>query len=241
MIYGEISGRNLIRPFGVGSPAFSKSALIRPMLLDCVRHGESSYNAEGRIQGQANIPLSPLGRLQSQAAGRALAGLPIEAIYSSPLARAAETAAAIAEVLKLPVTTVDDLKEIHAGIFQGLKWADIEALHPDLAQGWLHQEPDFVIPGGESRRALMERGRAALSAIRETGPRQVVVVSHGGLLSAAFKALLEIPAERNPFSLFNCSINVLAWERQVKLMALNRIDHLRKVNGDRPLSSGDLQ
>jgi probable phosphoglycerate mutase len=210
------------------------------MLLYCIRHGESTYNSEGRIQGQANIPLSPLGRLQSEAVGRALLGLPIEAIYSSPLARAAETAASIGKSLGVAVTLVDDLKEIHAGVFQGLRWSEIETAHPTLARGWLDQEPDFVIPGGESRRALMQRGRAALETIRETGHRQVVVVSHGGLLSAAFKALLGIPAERNPFSFYNASINLLAWERQVKLMAVNRIDHLREVNGDRALSSGDL-
>ncbi|MGD9645894.1 MAG: histidine phosphatase family protein [Pirellulales bacterium] len=210
------------------------------MLLYCIRHGESTYNSEGRIQGQADIPLSPLGRLQSEATSKALQGLPIEAVFSSPLARAAETAAAIGRSLSVPVTLVEDLKEIHAGVFQGLKWSEIEAAHPTLARGWLDQEPDFVIPGGESRRALMHRGRAALETIRRSEHRQVVVVSHGGLLSAAFKALLEIPAERNPFSLYNASINLIAWERQIKLMAVNRIDHLREVNGSRALSSGDL-
>ncbi|MBX9791738.1 MAG: histidine phosphatase family protein [Pirellulales bacterium] len=210
------------------------------MLLYCIRHGESTYNSEGRIQGQANIPLSPLGRRQSQAVGAALVGLPIEAIYASPLVRAAETADIIGQTIGLAVTVVDDLKEINAGIFQGLKWSEIETAHPTFARKWLDQEPDFVIPSGESRRALMDRGRAALASIRETGHRQVVVVSHGGLLSAGFKALLEIPAERNPFSLYNASINLLAWERQVKLLVVNRIDHLREVNGDRALSSGDL-
>lgn len=209
------------------------------MLLYCIRHGESVYNAEGRIQGQADIPLSPLGRRQSRAVAELLVSRPIEAIFSSPLARAGETAAAIGEALGLPVEYDARLQEIHAGIFQGLAWNEIERSHPDEAARWLAQEPDFVIPGGESRRSLMDRGRAALEAIRATDRRQVVVVSHGGLLSAAFKALLEIPAQRTPFALYNASVSRVAWDQQFRLQTLNETAHLRAVTSE-TASAGDL-
>ena len=79
---------------------------------------------------------------------------------------------------------------------------------------------------GESRRDVMQRAGDAFQAIREAGHRQVAIVAHGGLLSAAFKVLLEIPARLNPFSLDNGSISKLAWDREVKLLSLNAIDHL---------------
>lgn len=210
------------------------------MILYCVRHGESEYNAERRIQGQTNIGLSELGRRQAEAIAAALAPRPIQAIFSSPLARAYETARPLAERKGLPIETDDRLKEIHAGIFQGLLWSEIERTHPEQAKRWIAQEPDFVIPGGESRRALMTRGRAALEAIRETGYEQVAVIAHGGVLTAALKALLEIPAERNPFSLFNGSISRLDWGPRLKLVTLNEMEHLRGVNQGHESSAGDL-
>lgn len=209
------------------------------MILYCVRHGESVYNATGRIQGQEDVPLSELGRQQGRAVAEALADRPIEALFSSPLARAAETAEAIGQALRLPVEFDDRLREIHAGIFQGLFWREIEQSHPEEAARWLRQEPDFVIPGGESRRSLMRRGLQALAAVRARNLGQVVVVSHGGLLSAAFKALLEIPAERTPFSLRNASISRAKWDEQFRLQTLNETEHLRRCRVE-TLATGDL-
>lgn len=210
------------------------------MILYLVRHGESLYNAERRIQGQTDIGLSPLGHQQAAALAAAFAELPIDAIYASPLRRAMETAAPIAAALKLPVQTDDRLKEIHAGIFQGLLWDEIEQQAPEEARLWRQQDPDFVIPGGESRRALMHRGQAVLEAIREAGQPQVVVVAHGGVLTAGLKGLLGVPVERNPFSLFNASISRLHWDRRIKLVTLNELDHLRRAGIDREDRTGDL-
>ena len=88
------------------------------MLLYCIRHGESSYNAEGRIQGQSDVPLSELGRRQSEAVAAALAEVPIEAVYASPLRRAMQTARPVAERLNLEIQTDPRLMEVHAGEFQ---------------------------------------------------------------------------------------------------------------------------
>ena len=85
------------------------------------------------------------------------------------------------------------------------------------------------IPGGESRRALMIRGLAALESIREGAFHRVAVISHGGILAGALKALLRIPAELNPFSLYNASISRLAWNDRIKLITLNELDHLRSA------------
>jgi broad specificity phosphatase PhoE len=211
------------------------------MLLYLVRHGESTYNVEGRLQGQADEPvLSPLGRQHAQAVAAALGALPIDAIYSSPLRRALETARTVAAALKVPVVTDDRLKEINVGIFQGLLASEIGELLPHETASWRSQDPDYHIPGGESRRELIERAAAALSAIHAAAHECVAVVAHGGVLAAAIKALLGVPAERNPFMLYNGSISQLEWSSQVKLLTLNQTDHLRLAGCELATRSGDL-
>lgn len=211
------------------------------MLLICVRHGQSKYNAEGRIQGQQNTPLSDFGLAQAQAIAAALAREPIDAVFSSPLDRALATARPTAEALGLPVRVEPLLQEINAGIFQGLLWSEIEALHPDEGRRWRAHEPDFVVPGGESRRQLMARGRAAFDAIRAAGPfDRVAVFTHGGVLGAAFKSLLAIPAEHSPFGFYNGSINRVRWDSIVKLVTLNETEHLRVAGVEQVDRTGDL-
>lgn len=203
------------------------------MKLFCVRHGETLHNFEGRIQGQTDSQLSPLGIRQCQATAGALADLKIDAIVASPLDRARASAQHLADRLGLSVALDDRLMEIHAGIFQGLAWNEIDDRFPEESRRWRSQDPDYRIPGGESRRDLMARTGEAFCAIRERGYRQAIVVAHGGSLSAAFKSLLQIPAERNPFSLANCSISTAHWEKDFRLISLNETGHLRDVlSGD---------
>ncbi|HEX3726214.1 MAG TPA: histidine phosphatase family protein [Pirellulales bacterium] len=196
------------------------------MKIFCARHGETLHNVAGRIQGQSNSQLSPLGRRQCQALAEALAGFEIDAIISSPLSRALETAQCVAERLQLDVQLDERWMEIHAGIFQGFGWHELDARFPAEYQRWRSQDPDYRIPGGESRRDLMLRTEQALGDIREAGYRQAVVIAHGGSLSAALKALLGIPAGRNPFTLANASISTVLWEKEFKLLSLNDTAHL---------------
>ncbi len=211
------------------------------MLIYCVRHGESAYNAEGRIQGQSDVPLSELGLRQSEAVAEALAGLPIQAVYSSPLRRALQTAEPLAARLGRSVETDPRLMEIHAGVFQGRLRSELAELFPEAYARWLAGEPDFTIPGGESRRDLMRRGREVFEAIAQSGHEQVAVVTHGGLLAGALKALLGIPAERHPFVFQNGTITRLdladGQAEQVKLLSLNEGAHLRALGAT---GCGDL-
>jgi probable phosphoglycerate mutase len=208
------------------------------MLLYCVRHGESAYNAEGRIQGQSDVSLSELGHHQSRAVAAALQGLPVEAIYASPLRRAMQTAQPVAEALGLPIRTDPRLMEVHAGVFQDRLRSELDGLFPDEYARWKSGDPDFAIPGGESRRDLMRRGREVFEDIARADCRQVVVVAHGGLLTAALKALLGIPAQRHPLFLLNCSISrAELGNGQVRLLSLNQVDHLHEVGYG---SGGDL-
>jgi broad specificity phosphatase PhoE len=200
------------------------------MKLYCVRHGETEFNLAGRIQGQSDSRLSDLGRRQCLAVGEALADHGIEAVLASPLKRAFESAQIIADRLRLEVRPEPRLMEIHAGLFQGHTWDEIDAKFPAESVRWRSQDPDYRIPGGESRRDIMLRTREAFCAMREAGYRQALVVAHGGSLTAAFKALLEIPAERNPFSLLNGSLSTALWDKDFKLLTLNETSHLREVS-----------
>jgi len=201
------------------------------MILYCVRHGESVYNAEGRIQGQSDVPLSELGRQQSRAVAVALSGLPIDAIYASPLRRAMETAKTLAEALGLEIQTEPRLKEIHVGIFQDKLRTDLGRLFPEEFARWTSGDPDFVIPGGESRRELARRGCQAFESIRRAGHGHAAVVSHGRLLVVTLKALVDFPAERPLAALHNGSITTvrLNSDGRAEVVSLNQVDHLSGV------------
>jgi probable phosphoglycerate mutase len=200
------------------------------MLLYCVRHGQSRYNAEGRIQGQSDAPLSELGYRQGTATAEALATLPIEAVYSSPLVRALETARPIAAALRLPVQSDPRLMELNAGIFENQLRTAMQVSYPEVMACWMRGDPDYAIPGGESRRDLMHRGAAVFRSIYAAGHRQAVVVAHGGLLVAAFKALLKAGPELHPFSLQNGSITRLELTAEAAiLVTINQVDHLQGV------------
>jgi probable phosphoglycerate mutase len=208
-------------------------------MLYLIRHGESTYNAEGRIQGQSDVALSELGRRQSAAVAEALATVPIDAVYSSPLHRAMETAQAIAAPHGLPVQSDPRLMEIDVGVFQDRLRSELADAYPLEFARWLGGDEDFAIPGGESRRQLANRGCAAIRSIIAAGHCHAVVVTHGGLLSATLRTLLDMSEPLPPFSLQNGSITRVSVDPQgqCRLSTLNDVDHLRAVGVSR---GGDL-
>ena len=214
------------------------------MLQYLVRHGESVSNLEGRVQGQEDIELSDLGRAQARqvaAWSRSLFASPpvaqslIGEVWSSPLRRARETAAEIAAVLGLPVMLEEGLCELHAGIFQGHLWADLEAEFPEEVAQWRSGDVHYRIPGGESRAQLAARGRAAIEMLAGRDTPGMIVVAHGGVLTAALGSMLgrEHPllaaAAERPFTrlpaLANCSVTQLEWPGP-RLVAFNETGHL---------------
>jgi probable phosphoglycerate mutase len=204
-----------------------------------VRHGESVFNVESRVQGQADVSLSELGRLQADALAAWTRSLPadvaIDEIWSSPLARARETATAMAAALGLSLQIEEGLAELHAGIFQGHLWADLEAAFPEEVACWRSGDAEYAIPGGESRAGLAARGRAALEKLAQRPARHMIVVAHGGVLTAALGSLLGrthpllAQAAERPFTklpaLANASLTLLDWPGP-ELVAFNETGHL---------------
>ncbi|HOA51912.1 MAG TPA: histidine phosphatase family protein [Thermogutta sp.] len=199
------------------------------MLIYCIRHGESTYNSEGRVQGQSDVPLSDLGRRQGEATAEALAKVGLEIIYSSPLRRAYETAEMVARRTGCDIRIDPRLMEIHAGIFQDRLRHELIREFPEDFRRWTSEDPDFVIPGGESRRQLAERGVAAFRDIAQSKFERVAVVSHGRLLVVTLKALLVDSSHLIPPALQNASITVVEADPktgQFRLVDVDQTDHL---------------
>jgi broad specificity phosphatase PhoE len=155
------------------------------------------------------------------------------------LRRALETAQCIAGPHDLTVQTDARLMELNAGLFEGQLRDQLAATCPVELARWLGGDEDFAIPGGESRRQLMERGCEAFRSIAAAGHGEVVIVTHGGLLSVTLRALLNMAEPLPPFSIPNGSITRLAVDGQgtFSLVALNEINHLQGVGASR---GGDL-
>ena len=145
-----------------------------------VRHAETAWNREGRYQGWTDTALSETGRAQADAVGRLLAVEPLAAVWSSPLRRAADTAAAIAAPFGLPVRLSEAFKEMRLGEWEGLTVAEVSARFPDQHRGWLDQPHLASWPGAETLDDVRRRVLAGLDDLRLAHDGQVVcLVTHG--------------------------------------------------------------
>lgn len=145
-----------------------------------VRHAETDWNRERRYQGWRDIPLSPTGREQAGSAGRLLAATPLAAVWSSPLARARETAALIAAPHELPVREAEAFKEMGFGDWEGLTRDEVRERFPDTYRAWAETPHEAAWPGAETLGAVRARALAGLEALREAHQGQTVcLVSHG--------------------------------------------------------------
>ena len=178
-----------------------------------VRHGETDWNVEARLQGQIDLALNARGEAQAAAVGRHFAAQRADALYSSDLQRARQTAQPIAQALGLTPTLVRELRERSFGRCEGLTLAEIEARYADDARAIAARDPDYAAPGGgESRRQHAARVYASLAqlAARHAG-KTIVVVTHGGVLDVIYRRASGLPldAPRN-CPLPNAGINWLA-------------------------------
>ena len=182
--------------------------------LIAIRHGETAWNVDTRIQGQLDIPLNATGRWQAQRVARALAARdPIHAIYTSDLARARETAQAVSDATGAPLTTDEGLRERGFGTFQGQTFAEIEARLPEEALRWRKRDPHWAPEGGESLTQMRARVQETLNTLAARHPgEQVVLVAQGGVLALLYRAAtgLDLQAPRT-WQLGNAAVNRLLW------------------------------
>jgi glucosyl-3-phosphoglycerate phosphatase len=170
------------------------------------RHGQTTWNAENRFQGQTDIPLSEIGVAQAERSARLLAALKPDRIFSSDLSRAASTAGALARITGLPVTLDKDLRERLGGSWEGLTDTEIRERWPERRVSW---DP----PDGETWSAVADRVSAALARITgELGDGELAVVaSHGAAIRIGIERFLALDENHSGVlgPLTNCSWSVL--------------------------------
>jgi probable phosphoglycerate mutase len=179
-----------------------------------VRHGETEWNIASRIQGQGDSPLTASGRAQAQAIARRLAAsAAFELLVSSDLGRAMETAGPIAQATGLAIRPDARLRERHFGVGEGLGYDEVGARYPGAFRSEGAIDPDYAIPGGESRRAFHARiARAFESLASEAPDARIVVVTHGGVLGTLYRHIRSIPlAEPHRIAIANASYNAVSF------------------------------
>jgi broad specificity phosphatase PhoE len=204
-----------------------------------VRHGQSTWNHEHRIQGQLDPPLSDEGRRQAAQLGRRLAGRQFAGFYSSDLKRAAETARLVGDAVGIQPEPMAELREIYLGSWEGLRTEELAARVPKVWASWT-DEPDWdLVPGGEGSVAFEARVGAALDTLfnRHTSG-DVLVVTHGGVIQIALHHVVGRPGRGIfPFRIQNASVSVLERRNgRVVVSGVNDIGHLEVT----PVSTPEL-
>ncbi len=182
-------------------------------LIILTRHGETDWNSNFRIQGHTDIDMNKNGASQAEALAERLARETIDAIYTSDLSRAADTAEAVrrrlpdARFMKTPV-----LRERNWGALEGLTREEIKTGFPDDAARLAAGDPDYAPAGGESKNQVRARVHGFLdSLVSENKGKTVLVVTHGGICAMAMRIILGTDmASRAPFRIDNCSVTMIA-------------------------------
>lgn len=199
--------------------------------LIAVRHGETAWNVDTRIQGQLDIGLNATGLWQADQVGRALAEEPIAAIYASDLSRAWQTAAAIGTARGLDVSAEPRLRERAFGHFEGRTFAEIDAELPEQARLWRTRDPDFEPEGGESLLRFRDRITTVAAELAARHPGELIaLVAHGGVMDVLYRAATgqSLQAPRT-WHLGNAAVNRMLWTPQgFTLVGWGDIAHLEK-------------
>ncbi len=204
-----------------------------------IRHGETAWNRERRMQGHIDIPLSDAGVRQAQALGRALAAERPDAIYASDLGRARATAQPVADAHALPLILRAALRERCYGAFEGLLYDEISQRYPEAFAAWRARELHARFPAGEraaeTQQEFHDRAVKAVTDIVTAHPSgKLVVVTHGGVLDCIYRDAtgMRIDAERN-FGIVNAAINRLQWDgRHFRVLQWSDVSHLEAAGLD---------
>lgn len=181
-----------------------------------IRHGETAWNAEMRMQGQLDTPLSTVGRRQAERLAAAIGDESIDAIYASDLERAMQTALPLARAAGRSVVAEPGLRERAFGVFEGHLYAEIDRRWPEQAQRWRMRDPGFGPEGGESLYAFNQRCiQTAERLVAGHAGHTIVWVTHGGVLDCLYRVVtrLALDAPRT-WSLENAAVNRLLYADQ---------------------------
>ena len=194
--------------------------------LILVRHGETVHNVAGIAQGWGDSELSERGQQQVARLAEQVRHYEPDAIYSSPLMRAMTTAQSIATVTGLPVQTLDGLREMNYGRWEGQRFLEVRKKDEEIYRRWI-SEDDFPCPDGESHSEVLARLKSALESA--SASKRPVIVTHGTAIRIAATALLGLPLSASRrFAQDNAAINVFVRRQHhwvLKLWNDSRADH----------------
>ena len=178
-----------------------------------IRHGETAWNTEARIQGHTDIPLNDKGRWQAERTAQALLDEEVDVIYSSDLLRAQHTAQAIAHATGKPLMLDAALRERHFGRLEGKTPDEVGAQWPQELQRWRSREPSYGPEGGESLQQFYDRCVQVITRLADRHPGQTVaLVAHGGVLDCFYRLANRVPLESpRTWQINNASINRLLY------------------------------
>jgi probable phosphoglycerate mutase len=200
-----------------------------------IRHGQTAWNAGGRIQGHTDIALDDTGEWQAERLAHALGDEALDVLYSSDLIRARQTAAPLAARKGLELRIDAGLRERGFGEFEGLSFAQIEQRWPEQAAAWRHRDPDFGARGGEVLRDFRDRVVATVDRLAQAHRGQsIALVTHGGVLDLLYReaARVALNAPRS-WQLANAGINrLLHSEQGLVLVGWADVGHLETALDD---------
>jgi 2,3-bisphosphoglycerate-dependent phosphoglycerate mutase len=176
-----------------------------------IRHGETIWNAQQRVQGHGDSSLTPKGRQDALALSRRLKNMDFDRLISSDLGRAIETATMIVKATGYTLEIDQRLRERHYGALEGLTVPQIQSSFPEAYERLRASDPDYIIPQGESRRQHYERTIAYFKASAAQNPgATIAIVAHGGVLDNLFRFVTDLPLDRPTcFMTPNTGVNVI--------------------------------
>lgn len=198
------------------------------MRLILVRHGETDWNTERRLQGHAAIPLSDRGRRQAASLARRLAGQSIDACYTSDIRRALDTATIIGETLGVKAKPDPRLREMAFGLLEGLTFDEAQTRYPEMMAAWT-KDRNIPLPGGEAFNQFSARISAFLDKLKQTQQETtLLLITHAGPIREIIRLALGLPAEGHwYFQVDNASLSELSLaDDQPVLACLNDTHHL---------------
>ena len=199
-----------------------------------VRHGETKWNRNGRIQGHSDVPRNDRGRRQVKMLAKRLSNCSFSVVYSSDLSRATETARAIVEDAEMPVLTDPDLREFSYGEWEGLTLEEVETQYPRaLAERTGKGNNTFTAPGGEDTTHMLKRVRRFYTRTveRRDNAENILIVAHGGSIRALIVCLLGLTDDHFWSFRVDCgSLSVISNELDGRVLELwNDTNHLNSA------------
>lgn len=204
------------------------------MKIYLIRHGQTDWNLEGKIQGRHDVSLNETGSKQAELLAMGMDKRPVVQIFSSRQKRALETAQAVGRRQHVAVTVIDGLEEVEFGEWEGKTWDEISREYPEEFKVWCTEPAEIVPPGGESRPQIYRRIGNALKEILRRSRGDIAIISHGAALAYMVSIMLEKElGDHDEIIVKNASISTVEYDRETgkfHMAEANDVSHLKALS-----------